>query len=82
MTLADLIMDDKTAEETKDAVSRCIRATMMSAIDTFKMMVLADAPVEEVAEALAQCESLCVEETLARVHCTVIGKPRAIPSAN
>ena len=82
MTLADLIMDDKTAAETKDAVSRCIRATMVSAIDTFKMMVLADAPVEEMAEALAVCESLCVELTMQRVHCRVIGKPSVSPSSN
>lgn len=82
MTLADLIMDDKTAEETKKAVRGCIRATMLSALDTFKELLLEEADPLAMAKALAVVEELCVEQTMLRIHCRVIGKPSVSPSSN
>lgn len=81
MTLAQLIMDDKTADETKAAVTGCVRATMMSAIDVFIHMTMAGESKDAMAQALAETERLCVELTLERIHCRVIGKPQVKPSS-
>jgi hypothetical protein len=55
---------------------------MMSAIDVFIHMTLAGESKDAMAQALVETERLCVELTLERIHCRVIGKPQVKPSSN